>query len=157
LGKVNIGVIGCGIQGTVLSRALTGVEAGNIIIKHPPVEEAIITAAADVNEETAKKFVKEFGLPKYFGDYKQLLEQKDIDAVIVALPHSALAQVAIDSLKAGKHVLLEKPMGLNHAEGREVVKAAERSKQKLMIGYSKRWGAVSDDETPSREERRGGS
>jgi predicted dehydrogenase len=143
LGKVNIGVIGCGIQGTVLSRALTGIEAGNIIIKHRPVEDAIITAAADVNEETAKKFVKEFGLPKYFGDYKQLLEQKDVDAVIVALPHYALAQVAIDSLKAGKHVLLEKPMALNHVEGRGVVKAAERSKQKLMVGYTKRWGAVS--------------
>jgi predicted dehydrogenase len=55
----------------------------------------------DVNHETAKKFVKEFGLATYFSDYKKLIEHKYVDAVIVSLPHSALAQVAIDSLKAG--------------------------------------------------------
>lgn len=143
MAKVNVGVIGCGVQGTVLSRALTGIEAGTIITKHPPVENAKIVAAADVNQETAKKFTKEFGLSDHFTDYKDLLERKDVDAVIVSLPHSLLAQAAIDSLKAGKHLLLEKPMALNHVEAGEVVKVAQKSKQKLMVGYSKRWGPVS--------------
>jgi len=143
LAKVNIGVIGCGIQGTVLSRALTGIEAGTIITKIPLLEEAKITAASDINDETAKKFMKEFGVPKHFANYEDLLEEKDVDAVIISLPHSLLAQAAIDSLKAGKHVLLEKPMAANHVEAREVLKAAQKSKQKLMVGYTKRWGTGS--------------
>jgi predicted dehydrogenase len=57
-----------------------------------------------------------------------------VDAAIVTLPHWLLAHAAIDWLKAQKDVLLERPMVLNHAEGREVVKAAEKSKTKLMVG-----------------------
>lgn len=141
LANANFGVIGCGIQGTVLSRAMTGIEAGTIITKHAHIEDAKIIAVSDVNEEAAKKFMKEFGVSAYYPDYNDLLEKKEVDAVMIALPHCLLVQAAVDALKAGKHVLLEKPMALNHIEGREVVNASKKWKQKLMIGYSLRFSA----------------
>jgi len=139
LAKLNFGVIGCGIQGTVLARALTGVEAGTIVTRYSALENAKITAVADINKEAARKFMKEFGVSTYFIRYEDLLDVKDIDAVMIALPHSDLARAAIEALGAGKHVLLEKPMAISRTEARQIVNVAKNSKQKLMVGYSLRY------------------
>ena len=62
-----------------------------------------------------------------------------MDAVIVAVPHRYLKEVALSAINAGKHVFIEKPMGLNAAEGAEVVEAAARRGVVAMVGYCMRY------------------
>ena len=62
-----------------------------------------------------------------------------VDAVIVAVPHSALRPVALSAIEAGKHMFIEKPMGLNAIEGGEVVDAAREKGIVAMVGYCMRY------------------
>src|SRR5580698_8799227 len=80
-----------------------------------------ILAVADANEATAKAAQEKFGVPHAFSDYKQLLELKDIDAVDICTPNYLHKQPTVDSLNAGKHVIVEKPIALNCTEGAEMV------------------------------------
>ena len=125
--EVRLGLVGCGGQGRNLSTALRRVEGG------------VLAAAADLKDEAAKQLAKEFGVKTYFLDYHELLAREDVDGVIIAVPHFALKNVAVDSAKAGKHVFIEKPMATNSVEAREIVKAAERVGVKVMVGYCQRY------------------
>ena len=71
---------------------------------------ATAVAIAESNPARAKEASERFKIPRIYSDYRELLEQVDIDAVTVALPNFLHAQVAIEALKARKHVMLEKPM-----------------------------------------------
>ena len=126
-GEVRLGLIGCGGQGRTLSTALARVGGG------------VLTAVADVDEKTGKRFATDFGVKTYYPSYHELLEKKDVDAVIIAVPHFALKTVAVDSAKAGKHVFVEKPMATNSVEAKEIVKAAEDKGVKLMVGFCQRY------------------
>src|SRR5438094_4494445 len=64
---------------------------------------------------------------KLYENYKDLLANKDIEAVVIALPLHLHAQVAIDALKAGKHVLCEKLMAWNIKQCKEMIKAADET------------------------------
>jgi len=125
--EFGVGLIGCGGQGRTLSTALARVGGG------------VLTAVADVDEEVGKRFANEFGVKTYYPNYHELLERKDVDAVIIAVPHFALKTVAVDSAKAGKHVFIEKPMATNSIEAKEIVETAEEKGVKLMVGYCQRY------------------
>ena len=72
-----------------------------------------ITAISSRNLETAKKAAGELGIPTVYGSYEEVLRDKEIDAVYIPLPNHLHVEWTIKSLKAGKHVLCEKPLGLN--------------------------------------------
>ena len=76
---------------------------------------------------------------KVFTDYKQLLEEKDIDVVHVLTPNKQHSFITVDALEAGKHVMCEKPMAINSAEARKMLDAAHRTGKKLTIGYQSRF------------------
>ena len=65
-----------------------------------------------------------------------MLEKSDIDAVIIATPTSTHKDVAIDCLKAGKDVLIEKPIARTYHEAKQIVDAAKKNKKKLMVGMN---------------------
>lgn len=71
-------------------------------------------------------------------DYHEMLADPRLDAVSVCLPTRLHPQASIDALRAGKHVLCEKPMALNATEAREMKKAADASGKKLMISHNQR-------------------
>ena len=128
--KVRIGVIGCG---------------GIANTKHMPAEKrnpaAELVAFCDVVEERALKAREDFGTPEcaVYTDYRQLLQDKSIDAVLVLTPNNAHCRITVDALDAGKHVLCEKPMAMNYAEAKEMLAARDRSGKVLTIGYQNRF------------------
>jgi len=84
------------------------------------------------------------GLAELFGarpatDFRAATEAADIDAVVVATPHAELSRIATACLKAGKHVLVEKPAGRNLAEVAAVATAADKANRIVKVGYSHRF------------------
>ena len=128
--KVRIGVIGCG-----------GIANG----KHMPAEKrnpaAEMVAFCDIIEERALKAREDFGTPEcaVYTDYKQLLKDKSIDAVLVLTPNNEHCRITVDALNAGKHVLCEKPMAMNYAEAKKMLDARDKSGKILTIGYQNRF------------------
>jgi predicted dehydrogenase len=125
--RLRVGLIGAGQHGRYLSPFLR--EAG----------EVELVAAADPNEEARVQAVRECGYGKAYADYADLLAREALDAVLVAAPHHLLAPACLAALARGCHVFVEKPLGLNAAEGRQIVSAAEAAGRTLMVGYCLRF------------------
>ena len=126
---VNVGIIGCG-----------GIANG----KHMPslhnLPNVRMIAFCDLIEERAKNAAAKFGTPdaKVYTDYKQLLADPSIEVVHVLTPNREHAQISIDALYAGKHVMCEKPMAKTAADAKRMVEAAKATGKKLTIGYQHR-------------------
>jgi predicted dehydrogenase len=102
------------------------------------------SAVCDTDEGRLREFAAQYALPpeRCFSDYRKLLAARDtlgLDAVSVALPNVLHAPVSIAALKAGLHVLCEKPMAMNAREARAMLAAAEKAGRKLMINLSYRF------------------
>ena len=125
--KMRIGLIGCGSQGRYLSEAagLSG--------------EAELVACADPKEEAAQATAELCGYRETYADAHEMLATADMDAVIVATIHDQLQPMALAAVQAGKHVLVEKPMALNAADGQALVDAAKHAGVNLMVGYTLRY------------------
>ncbi|WP_274651832.1 Gfo/Idh/MocA family protein [Paenibacillus humicola] len=76
---------------------------------------------------------------KTYTSYADMLENEEIDAVLLLLPHHLHAEYSIRALRAGKHVLVEKPMAMNSAEAEAMEAAADVAGRVLMIGQSRRF------------------
>jgi predicted dehydrogenase len=85
---------------------------------------------------------KSRGTPARYKDYRQLLDNKDVDAVVVATPDHWHALMLIDACDAGKDVYVEKPLSLTVVEGRKMVQAAERTKRVTQVGTQRRSAKV---------------
>ena len=125
---IKVGVIGTG--------GISGVHLGGY--SRTPNEE--IYALCDINEKNLAKRAEEYKVSRTFTDYREMLALKELDAVSVCTWNSAHAECAIAALRAGKHVLCEKPMALNTAQAQEMEKAAKENDKLLMIGFVRRFG-----------------
>src|SRR5258708_6820093 len=85
----------------------------------------VATCAA--HEDSARAKAEERGCESWFTDYHQLLADPEVDGVVITTPHQMHAQMATDAVRAGKHVLVEKPMATRWSEGQEMVEAAEQA------------------------------
>lgn len=135
--KLNIGWIGAGKQSYVL---LKGINA---------CKETLIQAVSDVDSKKLEHFI---GLAtkaqasaskttvdiKGYRQYREILERKDIDAVVIATPDHWHAQMAVDAAKAGKDIYCEKPLSLTIAEGRAMVDATRKYKRVFQTGSMQR-------------------
>ena len=137
--KINIGWIGCGRQGR------------GDISDTMRFDDAMVVAVADVDSNRmtlgkqlvegfyAKKTGKSnFVIVKTFGDYKDLLLDKSIDAVMITTPDHWHSQPAIEAALAGKDIYLEKPTSLTIAEGRLLSDVVTRKKVILQVGTQQR-------------------
>ncbi len=84
------------------------------------------TAIASRQLEKAQAAARQLGIEKAYGSYEELLADCDVDAVYLPLPNHLHVPWAIKALKAGKHVLCEKPIGLNTAEAQELLEASRK-------------------------------
>jgi len=125
---VRIGVIGAG--GIARAAHLPGYQA---------CEDTDVVAVADVNEECARRAAETFDIPQVFTDYRDLLALKEIDAVSVCTPNFLHKQPTVAALRAGKHVLCEKPIARTAAEGRAMVAAARKHRRQLMVALQWRF------------------
>ena len=81
----------------------------------------------------AETFAKEWNIPHWSLDFSTCISQPDIEAVILCSPNQVHCAQAIEAMEAGKHVLLEIPMGLNLDESRRVVEAEKRTGKVCMV------------------------
>ncbi len=98
-------------------------------------EGSRLTAVASRRPETAAAFAA--GIPgiRTYGSYQALVDDPEVDAVYIATPHPQHAEWSIRALRAGKHVLCEKPLGVNHAEVMAMIDAAEQNQRFLMEAF----------------------
>src|SRR6185369_11119996 len=98
-----------------------------------------VGGVCDVYEPNLQAGVKEASTgAKSFKDYRRLLEDKALDAVIVATPDHWHARMAIDAMEAGKDVYVEKPMAHTIDEGFRMIEAARRTKRIVQVGTQRR-------------------
>jgi predicted dehydrogenase len=111
--------------------------AGYISGDHYPgwhkVEDAELRVVIDINRQQAMNRAKEWGDIAWDTDYRNILNNPDITICDVCLPHHLHASVTIDCLRAGKHVLLEKPIAMTIAESIDIMEAQKKSGKILMI------------------------
>ncbi|OAM88431.1 Gfo/Idh/MocA family oxidoreductase [Termitidicoccus mucosus] len=124
--STKIGIIGAG--GMVKYHAAGFRKAG-----------AEIVAIADMNLAAAEKTAAREGVARAFGDVAQMLKQcPELDAVSIIVPNKFHAALALQALKAGRHVFCEKPPALNARETRAMAAAAEKAKRVLMFDFNNR-------------------
>jgi predicted dehydrogenase len=112
------------IRWGVLSTAKIGTE--KVIPAMQLGEYGKFTAIASRQLEKAQEAARWLGIEKAYGSYEELLADCDVDAVYLPLPNHLHVPWAIKALKAGKHVLCEKPIGLNAAEAQELLEASRK-------------------------------
>ncbi len=126
---VKIGIIGCG-----------GIANGKHMPSLREVEGVELVAFCDIAEEKAIRAAKEFGTAdaKVYTDYKELLKDGEIEVVHVLTPNRSHADITVDALYAGKHVMCEKPMAKTAADAKRMLDAAKETGKKLTVGYQHR-------------------
>jgi predicted dehydrogenase len=97
------------------------------------VESAEVTWIASRTGEKAEKYAREHNIPRWTGDYKELIAAPDVDAVFVGVPNFLHHEMAMFALAHGKHVLQEKPMALSSAEAQAQADEAARRGLTLMM------------------------
>jgi predicted dehydrogenase len=98
-----------------------------------------VVAVASRTEEKAKAFAEQWGIPRVHSDWSSLLSDPEVDAVVICPPSGLTYSVAKAAIAAGKHILCEKPLGLNAAEGRDLQVAAERAGITHMVAFTFRF------------------
>ena len=128
--RVRLGLIGCGGRGSqdwTTFLGLQDIEPTAVCDVYEPFRERAIAAAS--------------GKPAGHHDFRQLLERKDVDAVIVATPDHWHALITIAACQAGKDVYCEKPLSLTVAEGRKMLDAARKHDRVVQTGSQQRSGS----------------
>jgi Predicted dehydrogenases and related proteins len=125
---IKLGIIGAGKITTNAGRHIDSIKA----LKDSGVE---ITAIADIVPGLAKSVAKQFGIPNYFEDYRELLKMEEINAITINTSTSTHKKIAIDVLNSSKHLYVEKPISSNAEELEEIIKVTESS-GKIFLGGS---------------------
>lgn len=127
--KVNIGILGAGYWGTKLIREYLALSKKTDNIK--------LCAIADISKERILRVKEEFNIPDkmLYRDYKEVLKNDKINAVHISLPNELHYEAAINSLEAGKDILLEKPMALKSREAFKIARKAEKIGSILLVGH----------------------
>jgi myo-inositol 2-dehydrogenase/D-chiro-inositol 1-dehydrogenase len=126
--KVNMAVIGTGRIGSVHTRNLVRA-----------IHEANVVAVCDIRLEVAQAVADELGIDRVVKDYHELLEDKDIEALLIATNTDTHAFIVKDAALAGKQIFCEKPLALQLADIDEVMQIVEDTGVKLQVGYNRRF------------------
>lgn len=127
---LGVGVIGCGMISDNHFKALRQVQGAQLV------------AVCDIDPAALDKAVQEQGV-KGYQDYHDMLADASVQVVHICTPHYLHAQMAIDALNAGKHVLCEKPMAIRSADGERMVEAAKKNGKYLGICFQNRYNESS--------------
>ncbi|MFO7166788.1 MAG: Gfo/Idh/MocA family oxidoreductase [Chloroflexota bacterium] len=123
----------------------TGNMASQLALALARLPDAQVIAVASRSQARAESFADGAGIPRRYGSYAALLDDPDVDVVYVATPHTEHHRNTLDALRAGKHVLCEKPFAINAAEAEEMIAAARERRLFLMEGVWMRFLPLMDD------------
>ena len=112
------------IRWGILSTANIAIESVIPAMLHS--EYCSVTGIASRNINKAKIVATQFQIPKYYGSYQELLDDKEIEAVYIPLPNHLHVKWAVKALTAGKHVLVEKPIAITSKEAKELFEEAKK-------------------------------
>lgn len=124
--KLGVAVIGTGFWGKNHARVYT------------ELAETDLVAICDIDAERARSVAKQFGVKPYVNT-GSLLKNKDIEAVSICTWSTRLAKEALKALKAGKHVLVEKPMAADSRQAQKLLQTAEKEALHLTVGFLMRF------------------
>jgi len=126
MARVRLGIVGCG-----------GMSKAHLHGFYDLDERMQVTALVDVMPEKAAAAAALFAGARAVTDFREILD--DVDALLLSLPHHLHHPIGMTCLKAGKHVLMEKPMANTEAECLDLIAAAEEAGVTLMVGYVMRY------------------
>jgi myo-inositol 2-dehydrogenase/D-chiro-inositol 1-dehydrogenase len=127
-GALNLALIGAGRIGKL--------HAENIAAR---INGARLAGVADVNLVAAQAVAQRFHVTLATDDYRALLDNPAIDAVVICSATDTHVQIIEEAAARGKHILCEKPIGLDLAKVRQAIAAAERARVKLQVGFNRRF------------------
>jgi inositol 2-dehydrogenase len=126
--KLGIGVVGVGEMGKRHAENL-----------RRNVPEARLIAIADVSAERARQVATEFEIECSYGSLEAMLENKQIEAVLIATPDKFHAQAVGLAARAGKDILCEKPLALNLTDAHAALEAVAKAGRRLQVGFMRRY------------------
>lgn len=126
--QIGVAIVGCG--GVTLQNHLPG------LALCPQVK---VVALCDTDPGVLQKAAQRSGVATTGTRYEEILKRDDVQAVIIATPNFTHAPIALAAIAAGKHVLCEKPIALNHADAREMGEAADRAGVRHMTAFTYRF------------------
>jgi predicted dehydrogenase len=137
--RINIGAIGVGrISRGHDMKEIFGQSDAHIIAVCDVDSKRAAAGRQLVDESYGRKLGETYSGTRSFGDYRELLANPDIDAVLISTPDHQHAKLAIDAVRAGKHVYLQKPASLTVVEGRQMADAVKASGALLQVGSQQR-------------------
>lgn len=125
--KIKVGIIGTGFIGPAHIEALRRLGFVEVV------------ALAEVDQSTAEKKATQLNIPNAYGDYRRLLDDKDIIAVHNCTPNNLHYRINSDIIKSGKHCISEKPLSITSQEAKELVEQANKSKLVCAVDYNYRF------------------
>ncbi len=125
--KTGFGVIGTGIVGGAWHAH---------VYHHMPKSELV--AVCDLNGERAREIAERYGVQHVYTDYRELLARDDIAAVSIATPDFAHRDIAVAAARAGKHILVEKPLATTVDDAEAILAAVDDAGVKLMVDFHNR-------------------
>lgn len=126
--KIRIGLIGAGRMGKVFANSLAYT-----------VSEVDLVAVAEPNVTVLEEVKNKYNIQQGFSDYRDLLNAKDIDAVVISTPTNTHAKIIAEAAKAGKNIFSEKPLSQNLQECDDVIETINKSNVKLQLGFMRRF------------------
>jgi predicted dehydrogenase len=128
--KVGFALVGLGMAGDIHAREFDF------------VDDAELVAVCGRSESKAKAFAEKYGVKRWYGDYERLLADEEVDVVNILVPTGLHAEFTTAASRAGKHVLVEKPLEVNLARADEMILACRDNGTKLGVIFQMRFGSV---------------
>lgn len=118
--QLGVGIIGSAFSSNIHAEALA------------EVCEARLTAVCSASKERVQEFARRWQIPWTTADYRQLMERKDVDVVVIGIPNDLHREVVVAAAEAGKHVIVEKPIAHTLADADAMIAACKKARVKLM-------------------------
>jgi UDP-N-acetyl-2-amino-2-deoxyglucuronate dehydrogenase len=131
-GKIGFGLVGTGMAG--------GIHAAEF----PFVNGAELVAACSRNEAKLREFAATYGIPEIYTDYRALIDSPNVDVVIVLAPTGLHEEIATYAARAGKHIIVEKPLDINLERADTIIAECKKAKVKLAVIFQMRFGSVAN-------------
>jgi predicted dehydrogenase len=125
------------IRVCLIGAGRAGKNHANSLVNHVP--QAELVAMVDPNPEALNAAADEFGVSQRFAGLQEAIDRQDFDAVVITTPTFTHTTLAVAAAKAGKHILLEKPMALNLNECDAIISACRENGVLLQLGFMRRF------------------
>jgi predicted dehydrogenase len=123
--KLKVGIIGCGV----------GILHLQGFAENPRAE---VVAIAGLDQDRCRELAKQFGVPRVYREYQELVADPDVEAVTVAVPNILHVPVSLAALAAGKHIMVEKPLAPSAEEAQKIIDAACQAGKVLGVVFNRR-------------------